>query len=58
MRGKPYEKDKKVNIQFSCILRFWLGNREMQYVKNYRIITICGLSGMTNANSITLYIMV
>lgn len=45
MRGKPYEKDKKVNIQFSCILRFWLRNREMQYVKNYRIITICGLSG-------------
>ena len=29
----------------STLLRIWLRNREMRYVKNYQIVTICGLSG-------------
>ena len=34
-------------ISFFYILRFWFRNREIRYVKKYRIVTICGLSGTT-----------
>ena len=46
-----------IRVPFFYILRFWFRDRKMRDVKNYQIITICGLSSTTKRTIVIAYIL-